>query len=312
MVGSHSQRGGRRLARLSALVLVLCPLLQAETASADSPAPPADTAPAEQSALVRFINRMPELINQALPELQPGGAYWLYARPRFGNPFRGGFFRIDFGGWLKVTDHLALNAGAQSYLGRDKNDNNTTRDGFYGVNTGIKYERPLSDPAGSAMSTGLNFTSPVSRPPINLTDGHRHTDPYFSYSRPLDPKTRLVGFVTVGADFLSRSGMPSNFGTNQLHSNSENFSVGVSRPWKKFSGSLTFSGATTALLSKSTRQVFSLNPQVFIPLFPNRIKFARVTLALSTRVVVGPDGRQFGSGASLHWDLRSRPYGKIP
>ena len=95
MVGSYSQRGGRRLARLSARVLVLCPLLRADTASADSPAPPAATIPAEQSALVRFINRMPELINQALPELQPGGAYWLYARPRFGNPFRGGFFRID-------------------------------------------------------------------------------------------------------------------------------------------------------------------------------------------------------------------------
>lgn len=47
---------------------------------------------------------------------------------------------------------------------------------------------------------------------------------------------------------------------------------------------------------------------MYIPLFPGRIKFARITLVLSAKVVVGPDGRQFGSGASVHWDLRSRPY----
>jgi len=308
MVGSPLHHSGSRVVRLSALVFLLSQALSAQTDPDTGPAPASGATPTEETGLLRFISRMPELIDQSLPMLQPGGAYWVYARPRFGNPFHGGFFRLDLGGWLKVTDHWSLNAGTQSYVWRDVNDRNATRAGFYGATSGVKYETTLSSPAGSAMSFGLNYSTPVSQPPIVLTDGYRHLDPFFGYSRPLDPKTRLVGFVTFGADFLNRSSLPANFGVNELHSNSLGFSIGASRPWKHFSASLTLNGASTALLGRGGRQVFGLTPQVYIPLFPHRIRFARITLVLSGKAIDGPDGRQFGSGASIHWDLRSRPY----
>jgi hypothetical protein len=293
-----------------ALTVVVAPALRAQTAATADQAPPAGAVPApDANGLLRFINRMPELISQTLPKLDPEGAYWFYARPRFGDPFKGDFFRLGLGGWLKVTDHLSLNAGTQTYIWRDANENDVVRSGLFSVNTGVKYVLPLSTPVDSVMSFGLNFASPVSRPPIDLVDGYRHTDPYFSYSRPLVPRIRLVAFSTLGADLLDRTPLPTNFGTNELHANSLFFSVGVSRPWKRFSASLALNGATTALLSKPGRQVVSLNPQVFIPLFPTRITFARITIALGGKALTGPDGRQFGASASLRWDFRSRPYG---
>lgn len=304
MAGYALRRIRARTFGWSVPLLILLPALPA----AGRTAPPASQRQAEQSGLLRFISRMPELINQSLPMLQPGGAYWIYARPSFGNPLHGGYLRLNLGAWFKPTNHLSLNVGSQSYVWKDARQNNATRRGFYGASAGIKYEQALSGPPGSAMSFGVNYSTPVSRPPLVLTDGHRHVQPYVSFSRPLHPQTRLVGYLTLGADFLNRSALPSNFAVNELHANSLTFSVGVSRPWRRFSGSLTLSGASTALVGKGARQVFSLNPEVFVPLFPHRIRFARVTLVLGVKATVGPDGRQFGSGASVRWDFRSRPY----
>ena len=299
-------RGSRPSPRRCALLLTS--ILAIAGAAAAEELQPATAASTEEASLFRFLSRMPELISQNLPMFQPGGAYWIYARPRFGNPLQGGFFRLDLGAWFKATDHLSLNAGSQSYVWRDASEHDATRRGFYGVSSGVKYETSLSSPAGSAMSAGLNYSTPVSRPPLVLVDGFRHTDPYVSYSRPLNPKNRLVGFATFGADLLNRTPLPANFGVNELHSNSLGLSVGASRPWRHFSASLTLNSATTELLSKHGQQVFGLVPQIFVPLFPGRIRFARVTLVLSGKAITGPDGRQFGSGLSVHWDLRSRPY----
>ena len=285
--------------------------LAAVHAQADAPeaTQPAGAAEARQyGGLLGFVNRLPELINATLPKTEPGGSYWFYARPRFGDPFKGSYFRLDGGGWLKVTDRVDVNAGAQEYVWRDTNDNNATREGFYSVNAGVKYERTLASPAGSAMAAGVNFSTPISRPPIALVDGYRHTDPFFSYSRPLNPRIRLVGFATVGVDLLARSPLPGNFGTNELHGNSTTLAIGATRPWRIYTLSLTASGASTALLSGRARQVFGLTPQVFVPLFPRLIRNGRVTATLGGKAVTGPDGRQFGASASVHWDFRSKPY----
>jgi len=292
------------------LTAVLAPVLSAQSGPTAGGPSSGGAAPApESNSLLRFINRMPELISQTLPRLEPGGSYWFYARPRFGNPLKGDFFRLGLGGWLKVTDHLSLNAGAQSYVWRDAGEHDATREGLFSANAGVKYVIPLPTPADSAVSLGVNFSSPVSRPPVDLVDGYRHTDPYLGYARPLVPRIRLVAFSTLGADLLARTPLPANFAVNQLHSDSLTFSVGVSRPWRRFSASLALNGATSALLSRHGRQVVSLNPQIFVPLFPTRIHFARITVVLGGKALTGPDGRQIGGSASLRWDFRSRPYG---
>jgi hypothetical protein len=294
------------------LWILALPLLFTTETRGDPAASPAK--PGER--LLDFMNELPELIDTDLPFLGPRGTYWFYARPRLGNPFQGKYFRLDSGIWFKVTKSIDFNAGAQSYVWRDPNENNATRWGFYGATTGIKYNRSLAGPAGTAMSAGLNFSTPISQPPLVLTDGHRHTDPFVTYTRPLSVRLRLVGFASLGADLLSRSSLPNDFGENQLHSNSLDCSLGATREFKRFTASMTLSGATTALMSKHDLQVFSVNPRIIIPaqnIFPilgAKLPRWHINLIESAYATIGPDGRQQGVSSSVNVNFDSRKSGE--
>jgi hypothetical protein len=289
-------------------ILVLPCLFFAE-ARGDTPvaaAPPAQ-------GFLGFMDRLPELVNDDLPFLAPRGAYWFYARPSIGNPLDGKYFRLDGGTWVKVTKSIDFNIGAQSYVWRDQTVNDATRWGFYGANAGIKYNRSLPGPAGTAMSTGVNFSTPISVPPLVLTDGYRHTDPYITYTRPLSVRLHLVGFATFGADLLARyAPEPSNFGDNELHSNSLNGSLGVTREFKYFTASTAVSGATTALMSKHALQVFSLSPRIVIPvekILPSlcaKLPHWHFYVNLNAHAATGPDSQQLGGGASMSVNFDSR------
>jgi hypothetical protein len=287
--------------------ILALPFLFATVAQGDSAAAPAEP------GFLGFMNRLPEMVDTNLPFLAPRGAYWFYAKPSIGSPFSGKYLRLDSGIWVKVTNSIDFNAGAQSYVWRDQTEYDATRWGFYGANAGIKYNRSLAGPIGTAMSAGLNFSTPISEPPVVLTDGYRHTDPYVTYTRPLSLRLRLVGFASLGADLLAHdSSLPSNFGDNQLHSNSLNCTLGATREFKYFAASTTLSGATTALMSKHALQVFSLNPKIIVPaenIFPllgAKLPHWHINLNLGAHAATGPDGRQFGGGASLSVNFDSR------
>jgi hypothetical protein len=175
------------------------------------------------------------------------------------------------------------------------------------MNAGVKYAVGLSSPVGSAISFGVDHSSPVGRPPIELTDGYRHTDPFVTYTRPLIPSLDLVGYSSLGLDLLAHSPLPSNFGINELHSNAVTFSIGASRRWSLFTGSVTLSGATTEFVSKNGRQVFTLSPQIFIPVFRQRLPRWHVRFVLGAHVTDGPDGRQIGASTAVNINFNSKP-----
>jgi len=303
----RARPAARPLARGAALRTAL---LCAAAVAAVSPVRGQSDQPAsaqEPGGLLPFMNRLPELIDQHLPFLAPGGTYWFYGRPHVGDPFKGNYFRLDGGGWLKVTDTVDLNAGAQGFIWRDANEGDRTRYGLYGMNLGIKYARPVSPSTGSAISVGVNYSSPVGRPPLSLVDGWRHTDPYVTYARPLVPSLKIVGYSSLGLDLLAHSPLPGTFGVNVLHSNSITFSVGATRQWKSFVSSLTLSGATSELVSNEGRQVFTLNQQVFVPLLRHRLPRWHMIGVLGARATDGPDGRQFGASGSVNINFKSTP-----
>jgi hypothetical protein len=258
------------------------------------------------------MDRLPEFVNTDLPFFAPRGAYWFYARPRIGNPLDGKYFRLDAGMWVKVTKSVDFNIGAQSFVWRDQTVNDATRWGFNGATTGIKYNRSLPGPIGTAMSVGVNFSTPIGRPPIALSDGFRRTDPFFTYTRPLSVRLRLVGFASVGADMLAHTSLPNSYGKNALHSNSLNGSVGATRDFRCFAVTVSLNGATTAVMSKHALQVFSLNPQVTIPvehLLPSlcaKLPHWHFNLNLSAHATTGPDGQQYGAGTSLSVNFTSK------
>jgi hypothetical protein len=285
-------------------ILVL-PLFFATEARGDSPATPVEP------GFLGFMDRLPEIIDTNLPFLAPRGAYWFYARPSIGNPFQGKYFRLDAGMWIKATKSVDFNIGAQSYVWRDSNEGNATRWGFYGATTGIKYNRSLGGPTGTAMSVGLNFSTPISRPPLALTDGFRHTDPFITYTRPLSARLHLVGFASFGADMLAHTSLPNGYGKNMLHSNSLNGALGATREFKCFTVSASLNGATTALMSKHALQVFSINPKIIVPaqhIFPTlcaKLPHWHINLILSAHATTGPDGQQYGASSSVSVNFTS-------
>ena len=165
----------------------------------------------------------------------------------------------------------------------------------------MKYDSPRT-PANStdlAWSTGVDFVTPLSHPPEELSDGYRHTVPYVAVSKLLAPDLALTGYSTLGVDLLSHSQLESNFGRNQLHSNSFTVSGGFSRDWKKFQTLLTASYSSTALLSDEHHQVFGLRPAVVFPLTRWQGRHTRLTATLGGWSIWGPDGHELGASGSV-------------
>jgi len=229
-----------------------------------------------------------------------------YARPRLGDLFHRDYLRLPVGARAQVTDNVEASAELESYWTHGLKD--AAGYGLSRFRFGGKYEQIMSDDRPIGWSTGADFETPLSRPPMELTDGHRHLLPYAAFSRTILRDCNLIGYASVGADFLSHSPLPANFGRNQLHSNSSTFSTGLTRDWRYFRVALTGTWSTTALLSDENHNLFSLRPDVLIPLTRRPRADARTHLLLIVggRAVHGPDGTELGVNGSVRIEFAVR------
>jgi len=125
-----------------------------------------------------------------------------------------------------VNDHFELNSDIDTYFDHGLRKG-SYGDGISALHFGAKYAwlewlKPTWD-----TSVGFNSSIPVSRPPIELTDGHDHFVPYIVFGRKLDDVPGLSGLFNVHADFITASSTPGGFGKNEPHSNSLSVTPGV-------------------------------------------------------------------------------------
>ncbi|MDE3083822.1 MAG: hypothetical protein KGJ37_01205 [Verrucomicrobiota bacterium] len=247
-----------------------------------------------------FVDRMPATVERSLPELRPHGYYQIWLRPRLNHDF----FRLPFGGEYKINNHVEISGELQNYLATGLSD--ATGYGFSGADINFKYEQQIRPSVG--LSAGLNFHTPLSRPPLQLTDGYRHTQPYVATTFPLAPRWKLIGYAAFSLDMLNHTALPSNFGANELHANSMGLSVGAGRDWKHFHTSLTASLSSSVLMSDEGRQVFALRPEMVVPFRVRPKSGVIIFWTLGTYAVWGPDGRQLGAGSSVRVEFRNRAH----
>ena len=247
--------------------------------------------------LGELMDHLPDFRNLGLPGMKPGGPLTVYARPHLGDFLRRDYLRLPVGARLHVNERTEFNAEVESYFTHGLSD--AAGYGLSRLRVGAKHENEFKRWPGSAWSWGVDFITPLSRPPMELTDGHRHTIPYVSVSRALVPKWNLVGYTGIGADLLARTDLPCHFGRNELHANSLTLGAGLTRRWSRFQAALTLTGATSTLMSDEGRQVFALRPDVLIPLSRFDGERTRLMLTVSARAVTGPDGREFGVSSGL-------------
>ena len=252
--------------------------------------------------LAEFIAQLPDVLADRLPGFDPSGAVRLYVRPHFGDLLHRDYVRVPFGARAKLTENLKGSAELQSYFTHGLSD--TAGYGLSGLQLGTKCEHVLSALGHGGISVGASFQTPLSRPPADLTDGHRHLQPYVAATRPLVPAWRVLGYASVSADFLNRTALPAHFGRNQLHANSVTFTAGAAREFARVHFSLTGSVATSALTSNEHTQVYSLRPEIVLPWRPNPHSPGQLLFTLGARAIHGPDGSEFGTSGSVRLEFQ--------
>lgn len=253
-------------------------------------------------ALSSFIDRLPDLLDIGLPSFAPPGTVRLYSHPKFGDLLHEDYFRLPIGASVKVNENLELNTELASYFTHGLGD--SVGNGFYQLRLGAKSEFAVSPDAG--WSIGLDYITPLSRPPIEITDGVRHVMPYVTHTRTIVPKWGLVGFATLGQDFIDHTVLPVNFRENQLHHHSTTLTLGVAREWRRMHVIFRVFDGTTYLLSNEHENVFGVRPSVGIPLLRRADGSPRATATFEGRAVWGPDGFETGVNTSIRVDLRYR------
>jgi hypothetical protein len=299
-----------RLVRLLPLALLgtaLASSLPAAGAAASAPSaqPATPAAPASRWDLADFIDGLPDLLAERLPGFDRTGVLRLYVRPHFGDLIRRDYLRVPFGARAKITENFEGSGEFQTYFTHGISD--AAGYGLSGLRLGAKCEHVLpSLNDGAGFSLGLNFQTPLSRPPQDLTDGHRHTQPYVAATRPLIPDWKLLGFASVGADLLDRTPMPAHFGRNQLHANSLIFVAGAAREWPRFRASLTATLTTSSLLSNENKHVYALRPEIVVPWKVRPAAHTQILLTLGGRTLWGPDGHELGLSSSVRIEFLLR------
>lgn len=287
----------------AAAYLLLSPAFCAEATAS------AKTAPANTGwNLGDFIDGLPDLLSDRLPGFDPSGAVRAYVRPHFGDFIHRDYVRVPFGARAKLSEQVESSAELQGYFTHGMSDA-----AGYGLSTlrlGTKCERLLPVLNDGGISIGLNYETPLGRPPIELSDGHRHLQPYVAATRPIAPKWKLLGYASVSADFLDQTALPAHFGRNQLHTNSLTLTAGAAREWPRFRASLTASAATSSLLSDEHGNVFALRPEIVFPWKARATARTQILFTVGGRAIHGPDGTEFGVSSSMRIDFLLR--GKRP
>lgn len=255
-----------------------------------------------REALSTFIDRLPDLLDIGLPSFAPPGSVRVYSHPRFGDLLHENYFRLPVGVAGKLNDNLELNTELGSYFTHGLREN--AGNGLYQWRVGAKSEFALT--AESGASSGIEFITPLSRPPYEITDGLRHTVPYVTITRTVVPKWGLVGFSTLSFDFLDHTSLPVNYRKNQLRENSTTLTLGVAREWRRMHVILTIFDGNTVLLSDQHQNVFGVRPSIGIPLLRRHDGTPRATGTFEGRAIWGRDGFETGITTSVRFDLRVR------
>lgn len=275
---------------------------------AAEPAPAPEPSPLTASSgwnLTEFIDGLPDMLSERLPGFDRAGALRLTVRPHFGDLLHRDYLRVPFGVRAKVSQNVESSAELQTYFTHGLSD--SAGYGLSGIRLGTKCERVLpSLNDGAGLSLGFNYQAPLSRPPLDLTDGHRHFQPYVAATRPIMPRWKLLGFVGLGADVLDRTAMRANFGRNQLHSNSLSLAVGAAREFKRFRATLTGTVTSSSLISDENKNVYALRPEIVVPWKTSPNARTLIHLTLGGRTVWGPDGHELGLSSSVRFEFLFR------
>ncbi len=282
-----------RFKSIAALIVLIGVLSSAPRAHAEVSSP---GDPSTWWDLTDFLDQLPDLRRFDMPQFHDERVR-ISVRPHFGDIVRRDYLRLPVSVRVQPDEQLELISELEGYFTHGLRD--ATGYGLSRLRLGAKREQTLDENHPLAWSYGVDFYTPLSRPPRELSDGFRHTTPYVAITRQVVPRLKLIGFASVGADLIDHTQLTPNFGRNQLHGNSTSAAAGVTRQWGRFRTALTTTWSTTALIGDENRHVYAIRPDILIPLNIREGHHTRLLLTLGTRAIWGPDGFESGISSSV-------------
>ena len=261
-------------------------------------------APAPANGDQRSFSRFPGLFEIDLPKTERRGNIRFIFQPRFRDLLDKSYLRIPFEFRWGVNDHFELNSDIDTY-GPHGLRKATSGYGLSTLHFGAKYAwhvwlKPTWD-----TSVGFNSTIPVSRPPVELTDGHRHLTPYIVFGRKVDGVAGLSGFIHTSVDFIATSPTLGNFGRNEPHSDSLMVTPGLLYNRKAWHYTLEVDCATTRLIGTGNHDFLTIRPGVIWDL-PKSLVFharGRWLAGFNVTAAFGPDGNTISTGGRFRGEV---------
>lgn len=264
----------------------------------------AQTSPTQTENPEEF-SRVRGLFDVDLPKTIEKFKTKLIVHPHFGDLLHRGYLRVPVGVRIGLNDRTEVNAEAESYFTHGLRQPHVGY-GLDRLSVGMKYQwnKWLKDYADT--STGFNFTAPVGRPPLDLTDGFEHFTPYVTFSKPLPRFPRLTPFVSFSTDLMWKSSVPGSFRKNEPHSDTLGTSAGFLYDRAPFKYTLVCGYQTTALIGRDNQHFFSVNPSVLWDLPPWLKLHSRSQwiFGVGVKANFGPDGTDFGTSAKLRGEFK--------
>jgi hypothetical protein len=284
-------RGSSLLLPLLALGLPVSSAVSAEaTAEPDKPAE---------------FSRVNGLFDVDLPKTVEKFKARVIVHPHFGDLLHRDYLRIPVGVRMGIAEHTEVSSELEGYVTHGLGGHSAGY-GLDKVRLGLKHEFPRAAGSDLTTSAGVNTSTPVGRPPLEIVDGYNHVSPYVSFSKPWPGRPQLTPFATFGTDTIWKSSVPGSFDKNQPHSDSMGTSFGFLYDRGQFKYTTVFSYWTTAFIGRGHDNFTSINPSVLWQL-PPALKFnakGNWIFGIGFKANFGPDGTDVGVSAKLRGEFK--------
>ena len=276
-------------------------LLATGLRAADSPT--AKDRPSDDDLQIKGV------FNSVLPRTERKHALRFIVHPHLGDITKRDHLRTALGFRYGITTRWEASTEADSYFTHGLKHGSFFQDsGFSTWHLGTKYE--IGDPLalGWDTSIGINWQQPIGTPPIDVTDGLRHTAPFLTSSHNLEGAPGWRVFTGFGWDAVTQTTTRGALEKNELGDDSINLTGGFLYERGPVTYALEATYFTTRFTSSVNRDVYAVRPSLVWALPPKYTFGAKGKwlLGLGFRLSHGPDGNDIGVNAKLrvNFDLK--------
>ncbi len=262
----------------------------------ESPPVPVKNKPSDDDLQIKGV------FNSVLPRTEKKNSFRLVVHPHLGDLTKRDHLRTALGFRYGLTSRWEVSTEADAYFTHGLKRGGFFQDsGFSTIHLGTKYR--IGDPLGLGWDTsvGLNWQQPMGSPPIDVTDGLRHTAPFITASHQLEQSPAWRVFAGFGWDDVTQTTTRGALEKNELGDDSINFSGGVLFEHGPTTYALEATYYTTRFFGTTNRDVYAVRPSV-VWVIPPKYTFgsnSKWLLGLGLRLTHGPDGNDVGLNAKL-------------